>query len=66
MASVTESDESFTISNGVLTAYSGADEVSVIPEGVTEIKASVFAGNTTITSVIIPKTVTSIGNYAFL
>lgn len=42
MASVTESDESFTISNGVLTAYSGADEGIVIPEGVTEIKASFF------------------------
>ena len=63
---IVESDnEDFTISNGVLTAYSGSDSVVTIPDGVTEIKNSVFERNSTITKVILPEGLMGIGNCAF-
>ena len=63
---IVESDnEDFTISNGVLTAYSGSDSVVTIPDGVTEIKNSVFERNSTITKVILPEGLMVIGNCAF-
>lgn len=59
-------DESdFTISNGVLTAYSGEDEAVVIPDGVTEIAEEAFYGNEEIKSVYIPDGVTNIQDFAF-
>ena len=62
---IEESHEGFTIENGVLTAYTGTDAAVSIPDGVTEIKASVFENNQTITSVTIPEGVIKIGNRAF-
>ena len=62
---ISENSGDFTISNGVLTAYHGVAAELVIPDGVTEIKASVFENNTTITSVKIPEGVWKIGNRAF-
>ncbi|SFH98873.1 Listeria/Bacterioides repeat-containing protein [Pseudobutyrivibrio sp. OR37] len=55
-------------SNGVLTAFTAADNFDgavVIPDGVETIKADVFAGNTSITSVVFPKSLTAIPAGAF-
>ena len=49
-AAVAEESD-FTISNGVLTAYTGTDSVVTLPTGVTAIGEGAFAGNTTITEV---------------
>ncbi len=48
----------------VLLGYSGNETDIVIPDGVTSI-GTAFDGNTRLTSVIIPNSVTSIGGYAF-
>lgn len=57
-----------------ISGYSGTSTTLKIPESlalngktypVTEIRSSAFWGNKTITSVTIPKSVTTIGNYAF-
>ncbi len=55
----------FTISNGVLTGYSGLGGAVTIPSGVTGIGANAFQYCGEITSVEIPSGVTSIGSYAF-
>ncbi|MBR3344775.1 MAG: leucine-rich repeat protein [Solobacterium sp.] len=57
--------ETFTIENGVLTAYNGTDTVVDIPETVTEIAEKVFSGNTVMQTVHFPSMLTIIGNYAF-
>ena len=41
------------------------DGIAIIPEGTTEIKVSVFAGCTSLESVVIPVGVTEIGEHAF-
>ena len=51
--------------DGVLTAYYGADECVVIPEGVTVIGSSVFEDHDSITEVTIPYGVREIGSGAF-
>jgi M6 family metalloprotease-like protein len=51
--------------NGVLVGYYGAGGDIVIPEGVTAIHNRVFLSNGTITSAVIPSTVTNIGGLAF-
>ncbi len=50
---------------GVLVRYSGKEETVQIPEGVVKIGEKAFQGNSTIQKVILPDTVTEIGNYAF-
>lgn len=57
----------FTITDGVLTGYSGPQRAHavIIPEGVKSIADSVFSGNEHITSVEFPASLESIGNTAF-
>ena len=64
-SAITESSEEFTISEGVLTAYTGTAESIEIPEGVTKINNRVFRNCTTLESVVFPSTLTEIGGYAF-
>lgn len=54
----------FTIHDGVLHKYNGDAEKVVIPKGVTQIKDA-FKDCTTMKSVVIPESVTNIGNAAF-
>ena len=58
-------DSDFVIKDGVLVEYKGSGGNVVIPDGVTEIKNTVFFRNTKITSVVIPDSVTKIGFNAF-
>ena len=51
--------------DGVLTKYSGKDEVVIIPDGVTSIGRYVFEGCTNLVGVVIPNSVTSIEDRAF-
>ena len=51
--------------DGVLTKYSGKDEVVIIPDGVTSIGRYVFEGCTNLVGVVIPNSVTSIEEMAF-
>ena len=62
---VQSSDSDFTITDNVLTAYSGTAAEIVIPEGVTKIASSVFSGKKEITSVALPSSLTTIGDNAF-
>ena len=55
----------FVIKDGVLKKYKGQGGDVVIPNEVTRIDNSVFAGCNSITSVFIPETVRRIGVYAF-
>ena len=60
-------DSDFTVSNGVLTGYTGAGGAVTIPSdmGITAIGEGAFYNNWNMTSVTIPNSVTSIGNNAF-
>lgn len=62
--SASEESNGFRIENNVILDYVGAENAVVIPDGIVGIGDSAFQG-TTITSVSIPSSVTSIGNYAF-
>ncbi|NLL77261.1 MAG: leucine-rich repeat domain-containing protein [Clostridiales bacterium] len=56
----------FTIvGDGILIAYAGEGDTVEVPEGVKQIGAEVFKGNTEITSVTLPDTCLSIGEDAF-
>ena len=54
--------EEFVITDGVLTGYNGPGGDVTIPESVTAIADSAFAGNTSITNVTVPASVQSIGS----
>lgn len=56
-------DSDFEIADGRLTAYHGPGGNVIIPEGVVEIVGSAFDQNNSITSVVIPKGVLSIGGF---
>lgn len=66
-ADSTDSSGDFTIYEGELVSYNGAGGAVSIPDGVTSIGACAFqsAQGATITSIVIPNTVTSIEDYAF-
>ena len=51
--------------NNVVTAYVGEDDYCVVPWTANSIKAGALEGNTTITTVVVPITITSIGDDAF-
>lgn len=57
--------EDFVVSNGILTKYSGSEQIVKIPSNVTVIGQDAFSGNPVITSVEIPFSVTRIDNNAF-
>lgn len=66
----TNATDVFSVSDGVLSEYTGAESNVTIPSAVgsstvTSIGTGAFAGNTDITSVTIPSTVTRIGLEAF-
>ncbi len=70
--SVAEDNPAYKAQNGFLLSKDGRTlvvcvngELDAIPEGVTEIGASAFAGRTDLTSVTIPDSVTRIGESAF-
>ena len=70
--SVAEDNPAYKAQNGFLLSKDGRTlvacvngELDAIPEGVTEIGASAFAGRTDLTSIIIPASVTRIGASAF-
>ena len=58
-------EDDFQIEDGVLIAYFGEGGEVTVPSEVTEIGASAFQNNKTITKVILPDDVTKIGDYAF-
>lgn len=55
----------FVIENGALTKYTGPGGDVAIPEGVTMIGDYAFRGCTSLTSVVIPASVTEIAENAF-
>jgi len=55
----------FTITDGVLTAYTGTATEITIPDGVTSIANGVFKNNTTIKKVVFPSSLLSVGDDAF-
>lgn len=55
----------FVIENGNLKKYLGSDENVVVPDGVKDIWSFAFKDNQTITSIVLPDTVTRIGMEAF-
>ncbi len=57
----------FTVTDGVLTKYTGRDSTVVIPNdlGITEIGTSAFSYSWSITSVTVPEGVVTIGSNAF-
>ena len=57
--------EEFVISDGVLIEYNGEGGVVEIPDGVTEIAKYVFKGNKSITHIVFPDGLKSIGNLSF-
>jgi hypothetical protein len=61
----TYSSDDFTITDGVLTAYSGAGGEVIIPSDVVEIAAGVFQDNAAITSVVLNEGLEIIGDNAF-
>jgi uncharacterized repeat protein (TIGR02543 family) len=70
--STSASELTYTVSGGCVTisAYTGTETAIVIPAWINEypvtiIADSAFKNNTAITSVTIPETVKSVGNYAF-
>ncbi len=64
-----QEENEFTIVDGVLEKYNGSAAEVVVPEGVTVIGKKAFSnnfsGNTTITKVVLPSTLTTIEEYAF-
>lgn len=58
-------DDGFTISNGILQKYTGAQNSVTVPSGVTEIADSAFSGCTGVSGVTLPNSVSRIGKYAF-
>ncbi len=58
-------DEDFVIEDGVLTKYNGPGGDVVVPDGVTSIGRSVFAGRKDITGVKLPDGLISIGIMSF-
>ncbi|MDE7298163.1 MAG: leucine-rich repeat domain-containing protein, partial [Lachnospiraceae bacterium] len=59
-------DSDFEIdANGVLVKYNGMEEVVTVPDGVTQIGEAVFYNNQSIQRILLPDTVTEIGNFAF-
>lgn len=67
---VTDASDVFSVSNGVLSEYTGSESNVSIPSSVgssavTAIGTGAFAGNTDITSVSMPSSVTRIGMEAF-
>ena len=62
---VDSKENGFMIKDGVLVAYFGNESVITIPNSVTSIGQSAFAGCSGLTSVTIPNSVTSIGGGAF-
>ena len=68
----TEGEWEYTISNGAvtITGHTGASTVWEIPEKIGEMKVtaiaqSIFKGNQSIEELVIPKYITSVGNYSF-
>jgi len=59
------SNDDFVISAGVLTAYTGAGGVVIIPAGVVEIAANVFLNKSSITGVVFNDGLQRIGHNAF-
>ena len=57
--------DGFVIEGTTLKQYTGPGGSVTIPDGVTEISASAFKGNTTVTSVTIPDSVTTIMSESF-
>ena len=55
----------FTFEDGVLVKYTGEDVVVEIPAGVTAIGSNAFNGNKTMTDLIMPDSVVTIGEHAF-
>ncbi len=55
----------FEINGDVLKKYNGDGETVTVPDGIRVIGTKAFAGNKTITKVILPDTVEVIKNYAF-
>lgn len=55
----------FIVENGLLTAYKGEGGDVRIPEGVTAIADELFSGRSDITSINLPQSLISIGDYAF-
>lgn len=60
-----DSSTDFAVEDGVLVKYTGSNSSVIIPETVSSIGDSAFAGCNNLTSVTIPDTVTSIGFAAF-
>ena len=53
----------FVIENGVLIKYVGPGGDVIIPDGVTSIEKSAFYGCQSLTNIVIPDSVKSIGDY---
>lgn len=54
----------FIIKNRVLEKYTGNEPKAVIPDSVTEIGKVAFLGQTTLKEIIIPSSITKIGEHA--
>ena len=65
VSAATITENGFTITDGIVTGYSGEETALVIPDSATKIGSGAFNNKTGITSVTIPNTVTEIGNSAF-
>ena len=58
--------DGFEVHDGVLIRYTGPGGTVVVPEGVTEIGKRAFEGLSTVTDVVLPQSLRTIGDYAFL